>query len=64
TLQYVVDMITFTGEQLIIADVDGNGNVQAYDASLILMYAVGIIDEFPVEGRIRTIQMLDAKYKK
>jgi len=38
--------------------------VQAYDASLILMYAVGIIDEFPVEGRIRTIQMLDAKYKK
>ncbi|MBC8388827.1 MAG: hypothetical protein H8E13_12355 [Actinobacteria bacterium] len=27
-----------------------NGEVQAYDAALILQYSAGIIDEFPVEG--------------
>jgi len=57
-------MLDLTPEQIVLADVDGNGIVQAYDASLILMYAVGIINEFPIEGRIRTMQMLDAKHKK
>ncbi|MBT3169349.1 MAG: GDSL family lipase, partial [Candidatus Cloacimonetes bacterium] len=33
--------------QLIAADVDGNGVIQSYDASLILQFAVGLITEFP-----------------
>lgn len=33
----------------LVGDVDGDGSVDAYDASLILKYSVGIIDRFPVE---------------
>ena len=29
------------------ADVDGNGVIESYDASLILQYVVELIDEFP-----------------
>ena len=35
-----------------ISHVDGNVAIQAYDAALILQYVVGIIDHFPVEGKI------------
>jgi len=31
------------------ADVDGNGSIEAYDASLILQYVVKLIDTFPVQ---------------
>ena len=30
-----------------VGDVSGNGTISAYDASLILQYVVGLIDEFP-----------------
>ncbi|MBT6994270.1 MAG: hypothetical protein HN952_04860, partial [Candidatus Cloacimonetes bacterium] len=36
--------------QTTAADVDGNGAVQAMDASYILQYVVGLITEFPIEG--------------
>jgi hypothetical protein len=32
-----------------IADVDGNGNIEAYDAALILRFNLGMITEFPIE---------------
>jgi predicted outer membrane repeat protein len=50
TLRNVVNLYVFNLMQITAADVDGNGAVQALDASLILMYSLGIIDEFPVEG--------------
>jgi serine protease len=43
---------THDGEFIIkplIGDVSGNGVVTAYDASLILQFVVGLIDQFPVE---------------
>jgi hypothetical protein len=33
-----------------LADVSGNGTISAYDATLILQYVVGLIDEFPAES--------------
>jgi hypothetical protein len=30
-------------------DVDGDGYVDAFDASLIQKYSVGLIDKFPIE---------------
>jgi len=42
-------LIDFNENQIFTADVDGNGIIQAYDASLILQYVVGIIDEFPID---------------
>ncbi|MBD3340005.1 MAG: T9SS type A sorting domain-containing protein [Candidatus Lokiarchaeota archaeon] len=47
-LQQVVDMRDFTPYQMIAADVSGNGDVSAYDASQILRYCVGIIPRFPI----------------
>jgi hypothetical protein len=54
-LQYFVGFnppgapLPWTGWQLICADVDGNGAVEAFDASLIQQYSVGLINAFPVE---------------
>jgi len=42
-------LIDLDETQTTAADVDGNGAVQAMDASYILQYVVGIITEFPVE---------------
>ena len=37
------------GDKLKIADVDGTGNVTAYDAALITQRATGLIRKFPIE---------------
>lgn len=39
---------TASGSHL-LGDLDGDGYVDAYDASLILKYSVGLIDRFPIE---------------
>jgi len=36
-----------------VGDVSGNGTISAYDASLILQYVVGLIDEFP-DSRLKS----------
>jgi len=50
--QYVPEGTTLPWEdwRIEVSDVDGNGVVEAYDASLILQFSVGFIDEFPVES--------------
>ncbi len=47
TLQYSVDKITFTTEQLTAGDVNNTGVVDATDALLILQYSVEKITSFP-----------------
>lgn len=49
-LQYSVQLITLTDDQLVAADVDGNNAVNPSDALLILQYCVKMIDHFPVEN--------------
>jgi len=47
-LRYVVDLIPFSPYQMISADVTGNDEVSALDASEILKRNVGNTDKFPV----------------
>jgi len=47
-LRGAVGAITLTSDQKVAADVDGNNNMQAFDAALILQYVTGIITRFPV----------------
>lgn len=47
-LRHVVSLITLTPQQMIAADVSGNGGVSAFDASYILRYVVHLINDFPV----------------
>lgn len=42
-------MCTFSSEQLIAADVDGDGEITIDDAMYIQYYVNGFIDVFPVE---------------
>ena len=49
TLQHPVGLRTLTGEDSVAADVSGRMGITAYDASLILQYAVDKISIFPVE---------------
>jgi hypothetical protein len=51
----LIDPIPWEPMRILAADVDGNGAVESYDASLILQYFVGIIDIFPVENNLRII---------
>jgi len=46
-LQWLVGLRVLNSEQLLAADVSGNGFVSAFDASLILQYTVGLITTFP-----------------
>lgn len=39
----------YIGEELMLGDVTGNGDVSAYDASLCAQYAIGLIDLTPQE---------------
>jgi len=48
-LQYLLDLVTFTLSQQIVADVSGVDSITALDASIILQYVVGAITDFPVE---------------
>ncbi|MCL2489004.1 MAG: hypothetical protein FWE80_10005 [Oscillospiraceae bacterium] len=48
-LQYLVDKITLTAEQLELADVDGKNGVTVTDARYVLQRLVEKIDKFPVE---------------
>ncbi len=48
-LQYIVNLISLTPEQQKAADVDGVPPITEVDASYVLQYAVGAIDEFPIE---------------
>ena len=47
---YIVGNITLTPEQLIRADVTGNGTVTGADALCISQYVEGLRDTFPVCG--------------
>ncbi|MEE4310511.1 MAG: cohesin domain-containing protein [candidate division KSB1 bacterium] len=47
-LQHIVDLTRLTGYQMIAANVTGDSTVSALDASQILSYSVGLLDEFPV----------------
>jgi hypothetical protein len=47
-LKKTVDLTTLTDKQAAVADVSGNGDISAYDASLILRYVVGLDSYFPV----------------
>ncbi|MFH1504850.1 MAG: dockerin type I repeat-containing protein [Candidatus Omnitrophota bacterium] len=47
-IDYSIEAANLDAEQLVIADVTGNGEVTAYDASYILRKAIGIIEQFPV----------------
>ena len=47
-LEYVVDSIDLTPEQLERADVNNDSVVDSSDAALILQYVEGRIDTFPV----------------
>jgi len=49
-LRGAVGALTLTSDQKVAADVDGNNNVQAFDAALILQYVTGIITRFPVSS--------------
>ena len=47
-LQHVAGMRTLSPAQILACDVTGNGSVSTVDATLLLQYAVGLIDAFPV----------------
>ncbi|MBC8229588.1 VWA domain-containing protein [bacterium] len=49
-LQSRVKLVTLTQAQQISADVNGDGDVTTFDAFLVMRYAEGIIEGFPVEG--------------
>jgi hypothetical protein len=54
-LQYAVGIdpasvpLPWSPSLLYFGDTDGNGNIEAYDAALILQYFVGLITSFPIE---------------
>jgi hypothetical protein len=48
-LKHIATLITLNAKQLIVADVSGSVGVTAFDASLILQFAVGLISTFPAE---------------
>jgi hypothetical protein len=50
TLRASLDLDTLDAVQQAAADVDGNGEVAEMDASLILQFVVGLIDQFPAES--------------
>lgn len=47
--KYIVGKATLTADERKRADVNGDGNVNSIDVSLILRYDVGAITKFPVE---------------
>ncbi len=49
-LRYSVGLETFTDLQETVADVDGNGQITAEDARLILQYATSTITQFPTDN--------------
>ena len=49
-LKAAVGKATLTNEQRVLANVDGDGAINAKDALLILKKAVNKIDKFPVEA--------------
>ena len=48
-LQYSVDKIKFTDDQITRGDVDDDSKVDASDALLILQHSVDKIKKFPIE---------------
>jgi hypothetical protein len=59
TLQHVAGLnlevgVPLTGRDSIAAEVTGNGDISALDASLIFQYSVGLIKCFPVESGCST----------
>ena len=50
-LQHVASLMTLTGDRLLAADVNGDGQVNVGDAILILQKAVGLIDFLPIESK-------------
>ena len=51
TRAWAIDNLKIIGtpQTILYGDVDGNGEIQAFDTSLILQHTVGLISEFPVE---------------
>lgn len=47
-LQSAANLRSFSAAQALACDVTGNGSVTAFDATLILQRAVGLLDQFPV----------------
>lgn len=45
----LIDPLPWENWRLLATDVDGNDFIQAFDASLISQYAIGLITQFPVE---------------
>jgi len=46
-----------------LGDVSGDGSISALDASIILRYVVGIIDEFPAQSNVSPTYEKTANYK-
>ena len=44
-----VGLITPTPQMILVGDVDGSGDLTAFDATLVRQYAVQVIDRFPVQ---------------
>ena len=52
TLQYEAGLITENDLNLNVCDVDGDGYIDYWDASLILQYEAGLLRLFPVEDKV------------
>jgi hypothetical protein len=62
-LRAVVELDTLSTSQSLAADVSGDGNVTAFDGSLILRYVVGLITGFPGLGKSGGEGALAASYE-
>jgi hypothetical protein len=49
-LRYIVGLTELTPQGMINAEVSGDGNLTAADASLILRFIVGLLVRFPIEA--------------
>lgn len=47
TARYALGIDVFTANQILAADVSGNGSASVYDSALMAQYAINLIDEFP-----------------
>lgn len=45
--RYALGLINLDGNQIVAGNVDGDGDVDIYDAATIARYSVGLVEEFP-----------------
>ena len=48
-LGMVLDVVTASAQDSLVADLDGNCDITPYDVALLLQYLIDIIDRFPVQ---------------